>query len=67
MWSRVLAVRYGVERGRPRDGGRRGSAWCREIVRIQDGVRGIGGGRFRECLRKRWGMSHTLFSGMIPG
>ncbi|MCI40586.1 hypothetical protein A2U01_0061819, partial [Trifolium medium] len=27
LWFRVLAARYGVESGRLRDGGRRGSSW----------------------------------------
>jgi hypothetical protein len=41
---RVLAARYGVERGIMMGGGRRGSSWWREIVSIQDGVGGIEGG-----------------------
>ncbi|CAJ2642053.1 unnamed protein product [Trifolium pratense] len=36
LWFRVLAARYGVEGGRLRDGGRRGSLWWREIVSIRD-------------------------------
>ncbi|MCI60182.1 hypothetical protein A2U01_0081437, partial [Trifolium medium] len=45
LWFRVLAARYGVEGGRLRDGGRRGSSWWREIARIKDGVDGPGGER----------------------
>ncbi|MCI55151.1 hypothetical protein A2U01_0076401, partial [Trifolium medium] len=37
LWFRVLAARYGVERGRFREGWRRGSLWWRELARIQDG------------------------------
>ncbi|MCI64663.1 non-LTR retrotransposon transposase, partial [Trifolium medium] len=44
LWFRVLAARYGVERGRLKAGGRNGSPWWREIVRIRDGVDGLGGG-----------------------
>ncbi|GAU36155.1 hypothetical protein TSUD_275140 [Trifolium subterraneum] len=53
LWFRVLAARYGIERGRLRDGGRSGSSWWREIVRIRDGVEGIGGGWFRDRVRKK--------------
>ncbi|GAU31392.1 hypothetical protein TSUD_19380 [Trifolium subterraneum] len=35
LWFRVLVARYGMERGRIRDGGRRGSTWWREIACIQ--------------------------------
>ncbi|MCI32032.1 receptor-like kinase, partial [Trifolium medium] len=44
LWFRVLAARYGVERGRLRAGGARGSSWWREIVRIRDGGGELGGG-----------------------
>ncbi|GAU42320.1 hypothetical protein TSUD_25460 [Trifolium subterraneum] len=37
LWFKVLAARYGVERGRLRDGGRRGSSWWREIACIREG------------------------------
>ncbi|GAU26985.1 hypothetical protein TSUD_290350 [Trifolium subterraneum] len=50
LWFKVLATRYGVERGCVREGGRSGSFWWREIVRIRDGV---GGGWFQEGLQKR--------------
>ncbi|PNX67807.1 hypothetical protein L195_g055826 [Trifolium pratense] len=43
MWFRVLAARYGIEGGRLRDGGRRGSSWWRKIARIRDGGSEIGG------------------------
>ncbi|CAJ2667239.1 unnamed protein product [Trifolium pratense] len=62
LWFRVLAARYGVERGRLRDGGRRGSLWWREIVSIRDGVAESGGGWFREnVVRKVGDGSDTLF------
>ncbi|GAU41930.1 hypothetical protein TSUD_139160 [Trifolium subterraneum] len=40
LWYRVLVARYGVEGGRHRDGGQRGSSWWREITRIREGGRG---------------------------
>ncbi|MCI43266.1 putative non-LTR retroelement reverse transcriptase, partial [Trifolium medium] len=46
LWFRVLATRYGVERGRLREGGRKGSSWWREIVNIRDGRGDLGGGWF---------------------
>jgi hypothetical protein len=55
MWFRVLAARYGMERGRLRDGGRRESSWWREIVRLRDRVGGSEGGWFRECVSKKGG------------
>ncbi|WJX25077.1 hypothetical protein P8452_14152 [Trifolium repens] len=36
LWYRVLVARYGVEGGRVRDGGRRGSAWWKEFGRLYD-------------------------------
>ncbi|MCI01524.1 cysteine-rich receptor-like protein kinase [Trifolium medium] len=36
-------------------GGRSGSSWWREIVRIRDGVDSIGGGWFGECVLKKVG------------
>ncbi|GAU27449.1 hypothetical protein TSUD_161350 [Trifolium subterraneum] len=61
LWFRVLAARYGVEGGRLRDGGRRGSSWWREIARIREG--GEGEGRwFGEHVSRRVGDgSDTLF------
>ncbi|GAU23620.1 hypothetical protein TSUD_386090 [Trifolium subterraneum] len=44
LWFRVLAARYGLERGRLCAGGMSGSQWWREIVRIRDGGGEIGGG-----------------------
>ncbi|GAU45931.1 hypothetical protein TSUD_100080 [Trifolium subterraneum] len=35
LWFIVLAARYGLERGRLREGGGRGSSWWREIVKIR--------------------------------
>ncbi|MCI61049.1 hypothetical protein A2U01_0082305, partial [Trifolium medium] len=37
LWFRVLVARYGLEGGRLCEGGRRGSVWWREIVRIREG------------------------------
>jgi hypothetical protein len=43
LWFRVLVARYGVEGGRLRDGGRRGSSWWKEIVHNRE--EGEHGGR----------------------
>ncbi|GAU22961.1 hypothetical protein TSUD_247050 [Trifolium subterraneum] len=55
LWFRVLAARYGVERGCVREGGRNGSSWWREIVRIRDGVDGLGGRWFGEGVVRKVG------------
>jgi hypothetical protein len=55
LWYRVLAARYGEERGCLREGGRSGSSWWREIVRIREGLGNLGGGWFRECISKKVG------------
>ncbi|GAU10297.1 hypothetical protein TSUD_420400, partial [Trifolium subterraneum] len=55
LWFRVLTARYGIERGRLREGGRSGSSWWREIVRIRDGVADIGGGWFGENVVRKVG------------
>ncbi|GAU41139.1 hypothetical protein TSUD_288280 [Trifolium subterraneum] len=55
LWFRVLIARYGIERGRLREGGRSGSSWWREIVRIRDGVADIGGGWFGESVVRKVG------------
>ncbi|KAK2449167.1 hypothetical protein QL285_008386 [Trifolium repens] len=55
LWFRVLVARYGVEQGRLREGGRMGSAWWREIVRIRDGAGGIRDGWFGECVTRKVG------------
>ncbi|GAU22804.1 hypothetical protein TSUD_142440 [Trifolium subterraneum] len=52
LWYRVLAARYGVEGDRLRVGGRRGSVWWREIVRIREGGE-PGGSWFGEHVSKR--------------
>ncbi|KAK2430956.1 hypothetical protein QL285_029238 [Trifolium repens] len=53
LWFRVLVARDGMEQGRLREGGRMGSAWWREIVRIRDGVGGIRDAWFRECVSRK--------------
>jgi hypothetical protein len=67
LWFRVLTSHYGLERGRLRDGGRRGSSWWREIVGIRDGIGGIGCGWFGEYVSKKAGDESDTFSGLIPG
>ena len=55
LWYKVLSSRYGEERGRLRDGGRLGSAWWKEILKIREGI-GVEGGRwFEENIAKRIG------------
>ncbi|KAK2411535.1 hypothetical protein QL285_046803 [Trifolium repens] len=61
LWFRVLVARYGLEHGRLREGGRGGSAWWREIVRIMDEVGGIGDGWFRESVTRRVGDGSNTF------
>ncbi|GAU27943.1 hypothetical protein TSUD_146580 [Trifolium subterraneum] len=53
LWFRLLAARYGLEIGRLRAGGRSGSSWWREIVRIRDGAGGIGGGWFGDYVQRK--------------
>ncbi|GAU14165.1 hypothetical protein TSUD_169910 [Trifolium subterraneum] len=55
LWFRVLAARYGVERGRLREGGRRGSSWWREIANVRDGEGGLGEGGLGNTFQKGWG------------
>ncbi|GAU32127.1 hypothetical protein TSUD_218780 [Trifolium subterraneum] len=49
MWYRLLAAGYGEVGG----GGRRGSAWWREVSRIQDGEGAIGRAWFEESIERR--------------
>ncbi|MCH91168.1 cytochrome P450 [Trifolium medium] len=56
LWFRVLATRYGMKRGRLREGGGRGSSWRREIARIREGVGGLG-----ESVVKQVGDGATTF------
>ncbi|GAU51172.1 hypothetical protein TSUD_412070 [Trifolium subterraneum] len=62
MWYRVLVARYGEEAGRLAVGGRRGSAWWREVSRIRDGEDAVGRGWFAESVERRVGNgADTLF------
>jgi hypothetical protein len=61
LWYRVLVARYGVERGRVRDGGRRGSAWWKEVVRIREGSDHEGGWFEEHVTRTVGDGSDTLF------
>ncbi|GAU51257.1 hypothetical protein TSUD_98780 [Trifolium subterraneum] len=61
LWFRVLGARYGMEGGRIRDGGRRGSSWWKDITRIREGGE-LEGGWFGDNVSKRVGDgSDTLF------
>ncbi|CAJ2644200.1 unnamed protein product [Trifolium pratense] len=61
LWFRVLAGRYGVERGRLCEGGTRGSTWWRELARIRDGGGQAGRGWFRECVSRQVGDGSDTF------
>jgi hypothetical protein len=61
LWFRVLATRYGMEFGRLKNGGRTGSAWWREIVRIRDGTGGLREGWFRESVTRTVGDGTNTF------
>ncbi|CAJ2627870.1 unnamed protein product [Trifolium pratense] len=61
LWFRVLAGRYGVERGRLCEGGARGSTWWRELARIRDGGGEAGRGWFRECVSRQVGDGSDTF------
>ncbi|GAU49945.1 hypothetical protein TSUD_408400 [Trifolium subterraneum] len=60
LWFRVLAARYGVERGRLREGGRRGSVWWRELECIREGGE-LGGSWFGELVSKKVGDGSDTF------
>ncbi|GAU13014.1 hypothetical protein TSUD_173140 [Trifolium subterraneum] len=55
LWYRVLAARYGVERGRLSAGGTKGSSWWRAIMCIWDGGGEVEGGWFRGHISKKVG------------
>jgi hypothetical protein len=60
LWFRVLAARYGMEGGKARAGGRGGSSWWKEIVRIREG--GEREGRwFDEHVTRRVGDGSDTF------
>ncbi|GAU33269.1 hypothetical protein TSUD_279430 [Trifolium subterraneum] len=61
LWFRVLAARYGLERGRLCEGGMRGSMWWRELVRIRDGTGELEGGWFREYIMRKVGDGSDTF------
>ena len=61
LWFTVLSSRYGEESGRYNDGGMRGSAWWREIAKVQDGVSVEGGSWFEVNITKRVGSGFNTF------
>ena len=61
LWFKVLSSRYGEDRGRIRDGDRRGSAWWREIVKIREGVGVDGGNWFEDNITKSVGNVFDMF------
>ena len=61
LWFKVLSSRYGEERGWLREGGRMGSAWWREIVKIHEGIGVKGGNWFEESISKRIGNGFNTY------
>ncbi|MCI00433.1 cysteine-rich receptor-like protein kinase, partial [Trifolium medium] len=57
----VLAARYGEVAGRSAVGGRRGSAWWREVSRIRNGEGAVVGGWFVESIARRVGNGADTF------
>ncbi|GAU43942.1 hypothetical protein TSUD_284490 [Trifolium subterraneum] len=53
LWYQVLVAMYREERGCLCEGGRRVSAWWREIARIREGI-GDSGGWFGDCVSKKY-------------
>ncbi|GAU46852.1 hypothetical protein TSUD_241610 [Trifolium subterraneum] len=65
LWFRVLVARYRMEGGRLREGGRRGSSWWREIVRLMEGGELRGADGLGRMFPRGWEMGRIRFSG--PG
>ncbi|GAU47853.1 hypothetical protein TSUD_404300 [Trifolium subterraneum] len=65
LWFRVLATRYGVERGRLCAGGRRGSAWWREVAHIRDGGGEVEGGWFGGHISRKVGDGGQISADMF--
>ena len=61
LWYKAVYSRYGEHRGRLREGGATGSAWWREIVKIQNGIGVEGGSWFEESISKRLGNGLNTF------
>jgi len=62
MWYRVLVSRYGEVYGRLEDGGRSGSNWWKDVVKIRDGIDSGGDSWFEGCVERRVGDGEdTLF------
>jgi len=61
LWFKVLLSRYGEEKGRPREEGRMGSAWWKEIVKIRAGIGVEGGSWFEENISKRLGNGFNTY------
>ncbi|CAJ2651349.1 unnamed protein product [Trifolium pratense] len=61
LWFRVLAGRYGVERGRLCVGGSRGSTWWRELASLRDGGGALDGGWFGGHISRKVGDGSDTF------
>jgi len=62
LWFRLLAARYGLECGHLLAGGREGSLWWREIVRIRDCLGSVFGNWYADNVRLKIGNGlNTLF------
>ncbi|PNX86922.1 cytochrome p450 [Trifolium pratense] len=55
LWFQALAARYGVKRGRLREGGSRGSLWWGELLHTRDGGGESGEWWFGEHISKKVG------------
>lgn len=53
LWYKVLSSRYGDKRGQIKDGGRYGSVWLREIVKIRERFEIEGGSWFEESIQMK--------------
>ncbi|GAU51777.1 hypothetical protein TSUD_415630, partial [Trifolium subterraneum] len=61
LWFRVLAARYGVERGSLCAGGTRGSSWWREVAHIRGGGGEANGGWFGGHISRQVGDGSDTF------
>jgi len=61
LWYKVLLSHYGDEGGQLREGGRMGSAWWKEIVKIREGIGVEGRSWFEENISKHIGNGFNTY------
>jgi hypothetical protein len=61
IWYRVIVAKYGEVAGRLAVGGRSGSAWWREVLRIRDGEGTVEEEWFAESIERRVGNGVNTF------